>query len=122
MRTLVLLLAGLLASCGSSDKEPDRRAFDNQQALNTPEVIGRLPDGRILYHSQVRLSGVTTPQQIFYAGSDMTLNTVSLKVPVSRTLVGEVKDVVILDGQRYDAAEVKQALVRDEDQRRKETK
>ena len=116
MRLAILLAALLLASCDS--RTGQQVAADNQLALDHPDVVGRLPDGRTLYHSSIRLKGADRPNEIYYAGSDLTLN-VGGKAPAAQVLLSESKNIVIIDGQHYDADEVKQALVRDEDQRRK---
>lgn len=122
MRALILV-AALLSACSSSDKnDPEqRRAFNNQKELSNPEAIGRLPDGRVLYHSLVQVKDYTMPQHVFYAGSDTTVN-VSQKSPVSGAFIGEPQNLVIIDGHHYDIAEVRQALACDEAQRRKENK
>jgi hypothetical protein len=120
MKIAVLLLAVLLASC-TKERTPEQKAVDNQMALDHPDVVGRLPDGRTLYHSAVLLDGMNYAHHIYYAGSDLTVN-VGGKAPTARVLLSEPKNIVIIDGQHYDADEVKQALVRDEDQRRKGSK
>lgn len=118
MKAAVLLLAALLASCGDS-RTPQQTNADNQLALDNPEAIGRLPDGRVLYHSTIKVKGIDRSQEIYYAGTDLTVN-VGGKVPQVRAIISAPRDIVIIDGQRYDVNEVRQALVRDEDQRRKE--
>lgn len=107
MRASILLIAALLSSC--SGRTDQQRAADNQMALNNPEVIGTLPDGRALYHSTIYLKGAEhTPQEIYYAGTDLTINGGGKAAPV-RAISGGYPSIII-DGQRYGLDEVRAAV------------
>jgi hypothetical protein len=91
MKAAVLLLSALLVSCGSGRTAKQVQA-DNQIALDNPDVVGRLPDGRTLYHSSVKIEGVDRFQEIFYAGRDITINSSTGKANTVRAIISEPKE------------------------------
>jgi hypothetical protein len=91
MKVAVLLLSALLVSCGPTRTAKQVQA-DNQIALDNPDVVGRLPDGRILYHSSVKIEGVDRFQEIFYVGRDITINSSTGKANTVRAIISEPKE------------------------------
>lgn len=122
--TLIAIVT-VLTLCGCDVKTPEQattaeqaRVIANQENLDNPEIIGQLPDGRPLYAAFVKKSDLGITHTVYWAGNDVTL-TQDSKTPITSSTIGPaLKDMVILDGQRLDPSEVRQALTRDEDHRR----
>jgi hypothetical protein len=123
MKYLPILLLALLAACHRS---PEQIKFGNEISLAHPQIVGHTPDGQNIYHSTIRVVGNSYDQELFFVGTTVTDNT---RETTGKTNVPKVMatihstsepDTVVLDGEHYDAAEVRAALARDEDQRRKQ--
>jgi hypothetical protein len=125
----LLAIVAFLTACAPSPQEIYR---GNKMELAEPTQIGKLKDGRIVYHSAIRLQGVSETQHLFVAGADLTINRdESVYNPSTKTshnehtttafIGGDCKpdgDIVVINGVRMDPQEVEQALTRDEDVQR----
>jgi hypothetical protein len=90
---LVGLVPGLLLGACSEPREPSaqvvaKREAANQEALNKPEVVGTLPDGRVLYRALIVPCDQCFIDTVYWAGTDVTTVTHAGKNQVSLPVIG----------------------------------
>ncbi len=94
---IVLFSLMLLVACSPTD--PTAITSQNQMNLQNPNVVGTLPDGRVLYHVAISINGYAPhDHHVYYFGTSASTVSINYNVPAGKST--RVQTIVI-DGKEF---------------------
>lgn len=87
------VLTFVLIGCGNS---PEEQRYKTSENLKRPEIIGTLPDGRVIQRVWVHQARRHYPHAVYFFANGGREITVNYPVPAGKTTRNEV--IVLLDG------------------------